>query len=89
MRTRENLLFHTFIGLKVEIIRSHSRPLEGLSGTIIDETKNLLVIENALGVRKIPKTSCTFRFFLSETETLDVEGRDIAYRPEERAKKLL
>lgn len=88
MRTKNNLVYHTFIGLPVQVIRSSLRNLQGLKGKIIDETKNLLIIETSNGEKKLPKISCTFRFFLDGC-WLDIDGKTIAFRPEERAKKLL
>ena len=90
MRTHQNILFHTFIGLLVEVINASARELIGKKGIIIDETKNLLVIETSDAKEfKIPKNGATFRFFLDDKSTFEVEGRKIAFRPEERAKKLL
>lgn len=89
MRTTSNLIFHTFIGLEVEILCSGMRNCQGLRGRVVNETKNLLVIETPKGEKRIPKGGCTFRFFLDDDTTMDVLGKTIAFRPEERAKKLL
>ncbi len=89
MRTRQNILFHTFIGLHIEVVSASARELIGKKGTIIDETKNLIRIETSDKKElKIPKTGVTFRLFLDDKSTFDVEGKKIAFRPEERAKKL-
>lgn len=83
---KEDILFHTFIGIRVEVVNSSSRALIGLKGTVIDETKNMLVVETASGRKRIQKVACTFRF---ETDggQVDVHGKKIAFRPEERPKK--
>jgi ribonuclease P protein subunit POP4 len=89
MITKENLLFSTFIGLNVEIINSSQRTSVGLKGVIVDETKNLITIERADGKEvKLPKVSSTFRFTTEDGKTADVEGKDIAFRPYERPKKV-
>lgn len=88
MRTIKNLLYHTFIGLNAEVLNSSARELVGKKGRVVDETKNLLVIEDARGREiKIQKAACVFRFHADDGR-LDVKGRKIAFRPEERAKKL-
>ncbi len=97
MINRKNLLYSTFIGLPVEIVNSSQRGLIGLKGTVVDETKNLIVIEReAVGGKshqgkmevKVPKVACAFRFTTEAGEKVDVEGRSIAFRPHERPKKV-
>ncbi len=89
MRTQQNLHLHEFIGLKVRIVNSSSRKWIGLCGKVIDETKNLLVIEciNRKKILKIPKTACTFIFELENNEEVELKGSSIVFRPEERTKK--
>ncbi len=89
MRTIKNILYATFIGLKVEISKSSDRKLEGLKGTIVDETKNLIVIEKGDDlVVRIPKVSSEFLFTLDDGSPFRIEGRRITFRPHERAKKV-
>ncbi len=89
MITKKNLLLSTFIGLPVEIMNSSQRHLIGLKGTVVDETKNLIVIETSQGKEsRIPKVSSTFRFTCESGEKADVDGRTIAFRPHERPKKV-
>ncbi len=89
MRTSKTILFSTFIGLTVEVINSHSRNLIGAKGRIVDETKNLIVIESADGKEKrLQKRACTFKFYLDDGTTFDIEGKEIMFRPEDRAKKI-
>ena len=89
MITKENLLFSTFIGLKAQIVNSSQRPLIGLEGTIVDETKNLIVLETGDGREiKVQKVSSVFRFTVEDGKTIDVAGSDIRFRPHERPKKV-
>ena len=89
MITAKNLLYSTFIGLEAEITNSSQRALIGLKGRIVDETKNLIVIETAQGKEtRIPKVSSTFRILCEDGKKVDVEGSRIAFRPHERPKKV-
>lgn len=72
----------------MEIANSSQRALVGLKGTVVDETKNLIVIETAKKEVKVPKVSATFRFTVENGEKVDVEGSSIAFRPYERPKKV-
>ncbi len=89
MITKKNLLYSTFIALPVEVINSSQQELIGVNGIVVDETKNLIVIEkeNKKEV-KIPKISCIFRFTCESGEKVDVEGKKICFRPHERPKKV-
>ena len=88
MISRKNLLLSTFIGLEVEVSNSSQRELIGLKGTVVDETKNLIIIEKDGREVKVPKVSATFRFTLDNGEKVDVLGKKIAFRPHERPKKV-
>ncbi len=89
MRNKFNLRLHELIGLRARITKSPSRQLIGLEGKVVDETKNLLVIETEKGEKRIPKSPNTFLFFLEKGEKVEIKGKEIAFRPEERTKKAL
>ncbi|MEX2707258.1 MAG: ribonuclease P protein component 1 [Candidatus Freyarchaeota archaeon] len=85
-RTRENIIYHELIGLPVRVIKStHKGYL--ISGTVIDETKNMLIIESD-GVKKIPKSVSVFEFKLPDGDIVEVEGKKIVGRPEDRTKNI-
>ncbi len=89
MRTKKNILYSTFIGLQVEIVNSSQHDLVGLKGKVVDETKNLVIIEKENGKEvKIQKVSSVFRFTLDDGDKFDIEGKRIAFRPHERPKKV-
>ena len=92
METLQNLKKATLIGLKVEIIRSTQKSLQGLSGKVIDETKNLIVIEiekdNKKLEKKIAKIGCIFKFTIpGGDDKIEVNGNEIMFRPKDRPKK--
>ena len=61
MISPQNVLRHELIGLDV-LVSGASNPLHrGLYGRIIDETKNLLIVETSHGVKRIPKMYSRFR----------------------------
>lgn len=72
--------------MPVEIVKSTST-FQGLKGKVVGETKNLIIMDSK-GEKRIPKNSSVFRFTL-ESGKVDIEGKEILFRPEERAKKLL
>lgn len=88
-RNAGNLVMHELIGLGVRVSKSSDPGKKGISGTVVDETRNTLVIETRKGERRVlPKAECTFRFSLPGGEAVEVEGRAIVARPEDRTKKM-
>jgi len=85
--TRRNVLRHELIGLKARVANSSDPTLLGIHGTIIDETRNMLVIEQAGGTKTLPKASSKFMFTLPSGEKVEVEGAKLVGRPEERVRR--
>jgi len=73
-----------FIGLEVVVL---SAPFSGITGRVVDETKNTFTIDSAGTERMVPKPGNEFRFTYQD-RTIDIMGRDILHRPEDRMKKV-
>ncbi len=86
--TNKNIVINELIGLKVKVIKSKDKSKIGLIGDVIDETKNLLIIETKKGIKKIPKDGNEFKFYYKKKSFI-VNGEEIAFRPFERTKKAL
>jgi ribonuclease P protein subunit POP4 len=85
-RTKENIIYHELIGLPARVVKStHKGYL--FSGIVVDETKNIIVIESN-GVKKIPKSVSTFEFTLPDGSVVEIEGKKIIGRPEDRTKNI-
>lgn len=80
-----NLRKHELIGLHVEVLQATDPGQVHLSGRVVDETRNLLVIEAGGVEKRVPKQGARFRFQVQGG--LEVEGDDIRFRPEDRIKK--
>lgn len=84
MRRIKNIKMHELIGLKARIIESTNYYMLGLHGTIVDESKNIIVISNDEGLKKIPKSHNTLKLYLDRNTVTVLSGNDINNRPEER-----
>lgn len=84
MITSRNVLAHELIGLDILVTGAANISHRGISGRIIDETKNLLVIETARGVKRIPKMHTTFRISLPGREIVEIDGSVMVLAPERR-----
>ncbi|MHC1635916.1 MAG: ribonuclease P protein component 1 [Candidatus Methanospirareceae archaeon] len=86
--TPSNLLQHELIGLKIKIEESSNKNMIGLSGVVVDETRNMLIIEDEKSrEKKIPKAYNTFIFELEDGVKVRVRGEMLISRPEDRIKK--
>jgi ribonuclease P protein subunit POP4 len=85
--TPENLVRHELIGLKVRIAKSTDPTQKGLSGTVIDESYNTFRIEAKEKEKTIPKTNTIFIFALPNGVKVEVDGKILISRPEDRIKK--
>lgn len=79
-----NIMFHELIGRNVTIIESSVIHLIGLSGIVVDETKNTLKLKTNNGLKIIIKSIVTLSIELSNKIEVQVEGRKISYRSEDR-----
>ncbi len=84
MISSQNVLRHELIGLDV-LVSGAANPLHrGICGRIIDETKNLLVIETLNGVKRIPKMHSRFQLHLPGSRIVEIDGSVMALAPEKR-----
>lgn len=85
--TPKNLVRHELIGLEVKIKESTDPTLKNLKGRVIDETYNTFKIEVGKKEKIIPKKDCIFIFILPNKTKVQVEGKLLVGRPEDRIKK--
>jgi len=76
-----------FIGLEAEVLESTCKEYLGIRGRVVDETRNMLVIEQGGAEKRVPKECCEFKF-TEGPRTHIVSGKDIKFRPEDRIKKV-
>lgn len=85
--TKQNVSKHELIGLEARVVNSSDKNLIGAYGTIIDETKDMLVIDQVGKPRIVQKKSSVFKLTLPSGEDIDVDGAKLVARPEDRIKK--
>jgi ribonuclease P protein subunit POP4 len=85
--TPENLARHELIGLYVRV-ETHSDPgLVGLSGRIVDETRNTFLLETGRRVLRLAKKNAGLIFTLPEGQRVRIDGRVLISQPENRINK--
>lgn len=96
MITAGNIIHHEFIGLDACVIASQNPSLTSISGRIIDETKQMFVIQPYITnkssetdmlpsqIKKVAKKGSVFRFVLPDGKLVDVDGDAICTAPHRR-----
>ncbi|HPE64208.1 MAG TPA: ribonuclease P protein component 1 [Methanothrix sp.] len=87
MISPENLVRHELIGLPVEVVDSRNPTHEGLSGRVVDETRNTFLIETRSGAKRVPKSCNCFIFTLYQDLKVKAEGSVLVSQPENRINK--
>jgi len=85
--TKKNVLQHELTGLEAQVVSSSDPGLLGAYGKILDETRDMLVIEHMSTPKIIPKSDSKFEITLPDGEKVVVEGKKLIGRPEDRVKR--
>ncbi|MEK6852512.1 MAG: ribonuclease P protein subunit [Nanoarchaeota archaeon] len=80
------LLSKEFIGEIAEVIEAKNKSLVGIKGKIVDETRNLFVIDTSKGERKILKNQVTLKV-KHKGKVYAIDGKLLVGRGYERLKK--
>lgn len=86
-RTPSNLVRHELIGLKVEVVESTDPKKKGIKGRVVNETRDTLIIEERGKEKVIPKKEAKFLFTLPNGQKVEIIGKLLIGRPEDRIKK--
>jgi ribonuclease P protein subunit POP4 len=87
--TPQNLVRHELIGLNVEVKKSSNKSQIGLTGKVVGETYSTIQIETKKREKVIPKDIAIFIFRLPNGTKVQVDGKILVGRPEDRIKKKL
>ena len=89
MKVTHSIVQHEFIGLHAKIVRSPNLGYIDISGKIIDETRNTLVIAQKGDRKIIVKDQAILHLIFPDQTVVEIDGKIIVGRPEERVKKQL
>ena len=89
MTVTPSVLQGEFIGLEAKVVRSSNPNKIGIRGKVMDETQRTLTISHKDKDKRIVKETSTFQFTLPDRTVIEVDGKVIVGRPEDRAKKIV
>ena len=87
MLAPENLARQELIGLSVMVEDSTNPCLKGLSGKVVDETRNTFLLETERGIKRIPKSNTSLIFTLPDGRRVKAAGSILISQPENRINK--
>jgi ribonuclease P protein subunit POP4 len=87
MKVTPDIIRGEFIGTEGKITKSPNSSYVGLSGAVINETKNTLTILHAGKAKSVIKDSAVFHFKFSDGTIVEIDGKLLVGRPEDRLKK--
>ena len=87
MKVTPDIIKEELIGLEAEVVASRHPGYVGIRGRVIDETRNMFVIEHGGRRKMVPKAVCTFHFTFPDGTVVEIDGRLLVGRPEDRLKK--
>jgi len=89
VKVTPDIIREEFIGLEAEVVASRHPGYVGIRGRVIDETRNMFIIEHGGRRKMVPKAVCTFHFTFPDGTVVEIEGHLLVGRPEDRLKKRL
>lgn len=87
MKVTPDIIRYEFIGTESKIVKSPHAGYVGLRGTVIDETKNTFTILHEGKPKQAVKNMAVFHFNFPDGTVVEIDGRLLVGRPEDRLKK--
>lgn len=75
------------IGLEAKIVRSSNKDIININGKIIDETRKTVTLKTETQNVIAIKTGCTFEIKTKDRKIIEINGKLLYGRPEERIRK--
>ena len=89
MRVTPSIVQQEFIGLNAKVVKSSNPTCIGISGKVVDETRNVLIILHQNEKKTVIKNVAVFHFTMPDGTVVEIDGKALVGRPENRIKKRL
>jgi ribonuclease P protein subunit POP4 len=87
MKVTPDIIRFEFIGSNVQVAQSLHGDYVGLAGKVIGETKNTITLFDEGKAKSIIKEFSVFNFTFGDGTVVDIDGKLLVGRPEDRLKK--
>ena len=87
MTVSPSIVQDEFIGLVANVVKCSNSSVVGLMGQVVDETRNTFTLSCNSERKVVIKDTAVFDFTLSNGTVVEIDGKVIMGRPEDRLKK--
>jgi ribonuclease P protein subunit POP4 len=88
MTVTPSIVQHEFIGLKAKVVKNSNPDVVGITGKVVDETRNTFTLSLNDGEKKVViKDTAIFEFVMPDGTVVEMDGKVVMGRPEDRLKK--
>ena len=87
MKVTTDIIRDEFIGTESRVAESRHADYIGVSGQVVNETKNTFTIMQKGKQKSIIKEAAVFQFKFTDGTTVEIDGKLLVGRPEDRLKK--
>jgi ribonuclease P protein subunit POP4 len=89
MKVTTDVIRDEFIGTEAKVVESRHADYVGVLGKVVDETKNTFIITQDGRNKRVIKEAATFQFKFSDGTIVEINGKLLVGRPENRLKKTI
>lgn len=87
MMVKPSIVQHEFIGLEATVVKNSNPSIMGLSGRIVDESRNTFTILQDDNRKVVVKDISVFNFVMPDGTIVEIDGKVLKGRSEDRIKK--
>jgi ribonuclease P protein subunit POP4 len=87
MKVTPAIVQQEFIGLNAKVAKSSHPGYVGIEGRVLNETRNTITILHKNKRKIVVKNTAVFNFIMPDGTIVEIDGKTIIGRPEDRIKK--
>jgi len=87
MKVTSAIVQQEFIGLNAKVAKSLHPGYVGIEGRVLNETRNTITILHKNKKKVVVKNTVVFNFIMPDGTIVEIDGKAIIGRPEDRIKK--
>jgi ribonuclease P protein subunit POP4 len=87
MKVTPSIVQHEFIGLEAKVVKSSNPTVVGISGRVVDETRNTFIILHDDNRKVVAKDKSVFDFVMPDRTVVEIDGKVLIGRSEDRIRR--